>query len=108
MHNEENSFSNIVQVYETNIGLLTSAITDKLLIASRIYSYDLIIEAIMHAKDNQRRNWTYVQGYLDLKTDKKNNTRKENMSNAKSTRFSFKSKDRDDPYKSVIKRTWSK
>ena len=103
------SFSSIVHDYEQNIGLLTNAITDKLLIASKIYSYEWIHEAILNAKDNDRKNWTYIQKYLEIRKNKNVTlTRKEIMNNAKSSRFSYKSSKTDDPYKSVIKRSWKK
>ena len=53
MKKKSDSFSGIVHEYEQNIGLLTNTITDKLLIASKIYSYEWIREAILDAKDKE-------------------------------------------------------
>ena len=109
MNKQSDSFSNIVHAYEQNIGLLTNTITDKLLIASKIYSHTWIREAILDARDKDRKNWTYIQKYLELRKYK--NTplnRKEEGSNAKSQRISYESNKANDPYKSVIKRSWKK
>lgn len=109
MNKKIDSFSSVVHDYEQNIGLLTNTITDKLLIASKIYSYEWIHEAILDAKNNDRKNWTYIQKYLEIRKNKNVVfTRKEGMNYAKSTRLSGQSSKANDPYQSVIKRSWKK
>tara|TARA_B100001029_G_C15007929_1_gene422323 strand:+ start:167 stop:496 length:330 start_codon:yes stop_codon:yes gene_type:complete len=109
MKKKSDSFSGIIREYEQNIGLLTHSITDKLLIASKIYSYEWIREAILDAKDKDRKNWTYVQKYLEIRQNKKDILKaKKGVGNAKSSKFFNKSNQGDDPYQSVIKRSWKK
>ena len=101
------NFTNLVSFYEENIGFLTSSITDRLAIIVEIYPIEWIFEAISYAKSHDIRAWTFIQNYLENKLVKsnKNYQRKDEM-NAESTEFFSTSRSKQDPYQSVVKRTW--
>jgi len=55
---------NIYQLYEENIGPLTSIIADILKDSEKTYSYDWIADAIEIAVVNNARSWRYVETIL--------------------------------------------
>ena len=57
--------SNIFQLYEQNVGMLTPLIVEELSEAERRYAGDWIEEAFRQAVAYNRRNWKYIQRILE-------------------------------------------
>jgi DnaD/phage-associated family protein len=55
---------NLFSVYESNIGMLTPIIADKLQDAEKTYPLDWIVESIALAVENNKRNWRYCEAIL--------------------------------------------
>ena len=106
MVEEKKSFSEIVSFYEENLGFITSAITDKLTLAMQLYPQELIVKAIMNAKLKNNRSWFFIQNFLEKQNHAISKNRKEENIDAKSSGFSIQGERQQDPYKSVIKKSW--
>ena len=106
MVEDKKSFSEIVSFYEENLGFITSSITDKLTFAMKLYPQELIVEAIINAKLKNNRSWFFIQNFLEKRSHATHQTRKEKNTNAKSSGFSIQGDRQQDPYKSVITRSW--
>ena len=57
--------SNIFDLYEANIGLLSPILTDELKDAEATYPYEWIEDAIKIAVENNVRRWSYIRAILE-------------------------------------------
>lgn len=60
----ENEISEISRTYESEIGMLTGMIRDKLIMALDEYPKDWIIKALEQSALNNKRNWAYAEAIL--------------------------------------------
>jgi len=65
LSSDSNSDSSILfRLYETEIGVISAMVSDKLLAAWDEYSHDWFEPAIAEAVRNNKRNWAYIEAIL--------------------------------------------
>lgn len=62
--NAEEQTSNIFELYERNIGMLTPMIAEELKEAEQLYPYDWIEEAFRESVSHNKRSWKYIEAIL--------------------------------------------